>query len=476
MKKDLGIIVSDEDLMLDACSFYGLHKLEFYKAFEWDDSTKKIYENYIMQLVPYLKEIPLMDSNIDTFSTAIFSMNHAREKKYATATIKSIQSVIADICYFAEAYSNGKYHNVLWGTTWRGDGGTIPKKVKGKSVDKINEKRLSTPKSLSLLEEIKILDIVRRDIVKNSYAAGMGIMFYMGLRPGECAGLKYGDIRPLMGHPEVKCLYVYSQIRTTKQATNELKTQNAYRILPIPQELDMLLEKRMKFLQDRFGDVASFPIVCKREKDTDAITLPCNPNVFAEYCKNQLREVSVKEATLRAAAEGSKAEDRTEAAATSYLLRRNFSTALLAVCGLEDDEVKFLMGHAIYTLYEKRRDYVNPDVLFRLWQKENIRSYFSKDSFEFSIDERPLDIHKKSAVIEVSKKYLDVHPDGVMLSVSNVDANDRIKMIVQEGECSNITVMSFNQPVPPKRADRVKIEAEFSEAVNKSRKRSARKT
>lgn len=472
MKKDLGIIVSDEDLMLDACSFYGLHKLEFYKAFEWDASTKKIYENYIMQLVPYLKEIPLMDSNIDTFSTAIFSMNHAREKKYVTATIKSIQSVIADICYFAEVYSNGKYHNVLWGTTWRGDGGTIPKKVKGKSVDKINEKRLSTPKSLSLLEEIKILDIVRRDIVKNSYAAGMGIMFYMGLRPGECAGLKYGDIRPLMGHPEVKCLYVYSQIRTTKQATNELKTQNAYRVLPIPRELDMLLQKRMKFLQDHFGDVASFPIVCKREKDTDAITLPCNPNVFAEYCKNKLREVSVKETTLREAAEASKVEGRSEAAATSYLLRRNFATALLAVCGLEADEVKFLMGHAIYTLNESRRDYVNPDVLYRLWEKENIRSYFSKNIFEFCVDEQFLNIHRKSAVIRVPKEYFDAHPAGLMLEVSNVDTNDRINMIVQDGDRSAITMMSFNQPVTIKRADRVRIEAEFYEVVSKTRNRS----
>lgn len=460
MKKDLRIIVSEEDLMLDACSFYRRFEHHFYQAFGWIDTTQDTYGNYIAQLTPHLKDIPLAESNVDTFSKAIDLLNRARGKKYAASTIKSIQSVIADICYFAEVYSNGKYHTVLWGTTWGGDEGVSP--PKDKSIDK-----KSTPKSLSLLEEIKILKIVRREILNNSYAAGLAIMFYMGLRPGECAGLKYGDIRPLMGHPQVNCLYIYAQIRTTKEATNALKTENAYRVLPIPNELNALLQERIAHLQKRFGDISGFPIICK--SDLDAIALPCNPNVFAEYCKYKLREVSVKERTLREAAEASKAEGRSEAAATSYLLRRNFATALLAVCGLESDEVKFLIGHAIYTLNESRRDYLNPDVLYRLWEKENIRSFFGENIYEYKVDEQPLNIHRKSAIISVPKEHLNDHPAGVMLNVSNTDVNDRIKMIVKGGKRSAITMMVFNQPVTAKRADRVKIEAEFSEAVSKTR-------
>lgn len=465
MRKDLKIIVSEDDLLLDACSFYLRFEKGLYNAFNWMEPTRDAYGNYIRQLAPHLKDRTLLESNADIFSEAIELLNQKRRRKYSAATLKTIQSVINDICYFAEVYSDGKYSNAIWGTTWHSEDTSRS----SKSIDNIIEKKLATPKSLSLLEEIKLLNIVRRDHTADSFAVGLAIMFYMGLRPGECAGLKYGDIRPLRGHHEVNCLYVHSQIRSTKEKTSSLKTENAYRVLPIPRELDVMLQDRIKEVKERCESITDLPIVCKSEVE---LHIPCNPNIFAEYCKMNLREVSVKEATVCEAAEASKAEGMGEAAATSYLLRRNFATALLAVCGLDADEIKYLMGHAIYTTDEKRRDYLNPDVLFRLWEKENIRSFFSETPTHYVLDDKALTIHQKQAIITVPNTYFERHPAGTILNVHNVDANDRVKIIVKSGEPQSITMVSFNQPVPQKRAERVRVESEFSEAVTKKRNKS----
>ena len=469
MKRDLKVAVTEEDLMHDACSFYYHFRFHLRRAFGWADTTLKSYGNYIDQLKPYLKDIPLKDTDIDTFLNAITLLNAARKKKYNNNTLKTIKSVINDICRFAECYSYGKYHNVLWGTTWHKDKEIDYLKEIGKDIQKIIEKKLAVPKSLSLREEVSLISNVRDTVAKESYAVGLAIMFYMGLRPGECAGLKYGDIRPLKGHPEVNCLYVYSQIRTSKEATSTLKTENAYRVLPIPRELNEMLEERKEYLLRRFDTISDLPIICK---DNNAVlTAPCNPNKFAEYCKYKLREIEVQEATLRDAAEESAAEGRGEEAATSYLLRRNFATAMLAVCGLEADEIKYLMGHAIETLNESRYDYLNPNVLYRIWEKENIRSYFTNVRSEFTIDEKALNIHRKNAFINVPETYFVEHPEGVILNVHNTDATDRVNMIVQEGKYDSIIMMSFNQVVPQKRADRVRIESEFAEAAKNAKKR-----
>ena len=464
MKKDLAIIVTEQDLARDVCDFFRSFETQLHEAFQWIAATRNSYRNYIDQLTPYTKGIALWEANSDIFSRAIAELNSRRRKKYAEGTLNTIRSVINDVCYFAEVYSQGRYRNSLWGTTWSA---SFDKK---ETPEKKIAHRLKIPKSLNMLEEIKLLNAAKEEYFHNSNAIGLAIMFYMGLRPGECAGLKYGDIRPLEGYPGVNCFYIHTQIRTTREKTNSLKTENAYRVLPIPKELDDMLRHRRSNIEKRVKDISSCPIVSKNE--TDGLTEYCNPNVFMSYCKNQLREAKVSEEVVLGAAREAKADGRGEAEATSYLLRRNYATDLLAVCGLEADEIKYLFGHAIYTLDESRRDYLNPDVLYRLWQKENIRSFFFKPKGVFYLDKEELSVHQKQATIVVPAHYIEAHPAGVILQIHNTDVNDRVKIIVQEGSPTSVRVLSFNQQVPMKRAERINIRAEFSEALSTSRKRS----
>ena len=179
--------------------------------------------------------------------------------------------------------------------------------------------------------------------------------------------------------------------------------------------------------------------------------------------------MSVNEDVMLAMAKEASAEGRGEAAATSYLLRRNFATALLSICSMEDDEIKFLMGHAIYTLDESRRDYLNPDVIYRIWQKLNRRRYFSKQEHWHTISESALSVHQKSAILTVNSDYLKTHPDGVILHVQNTDINDRVNIKVMEGEPSSVQLFASIQPVEQKKAARVRVHEEVSEAITKTR-------
>lgn len=58
---------------------------------------------------------------------------------------------------------------------------------------------------------------------------------------------------------------------------------------------------------------------------------------------------------------------------TSYLLRRNFATAMISVCGMEEDELQYLMGHDILDEQEVRSDFTDADFLARIWRKMNRR-------------------------------------------------------------------------------------------------------
>lgn len=465
MNKNLGYSIPSADLSLDLCSFFIKYQYELQKAFGWIYTTENTYENYIYQLRPFLKNIPLTESSDTIFSQAIDEMNGQKKKPYSKNTIKVFYSIINDVYYFAETYSADKFINVLWGTSL--DKNPDAKKEIVNSVEQQIEQKMALPRSLSLSEEIKLIDIVKGTYLTNSFSLGLAIMFYMGLRPGECCGLTYGCIRPLLGYPDVNCLYIYNQIRDKKDLTNSLKTENSYRILPIPDELNEMIQKRKAFISKRISNLSNRPIVCHDEGS--GLSTVCNPTLFANYCKNRLREVSVKEDVMLAMAKEASAEGRGEAAATSYLLRRNFATALLSICSMEDDEIKFLMGHAIYTLDESRRDYLNPDVIYRIWQKLNRRRYFSKQEHWYTISESALSVHQKSAILTVNSDYLKTHPEGVILHVQNTDISDRVNIKVMEGQPSSVQLFASIQPVEQKKAARVRVHEEVSEAITKTR-------
>lgn len=479
MYKDLKIHIPPEDLQLTACQFFIKYEPCFHTAFNWVVLTCESYRRYMDMLSKYLS-IPICDADADDYESAILEMNQHKKRPYSSNTLKTIKSVINDICYFIETYYDGFFRSNMWGTAWNTERKISDPKAKRKDI--LNEQidcKLRIPRSMSIPEEIKFLDQVNENYINNSFYLGAAIIFYLGLRPGECCGLKFSDIRPLSGYTGVQCLYIYEQIRSTSEKTYELKTTNAYRILPIPTELYVLLWRREQKLKAEMGSAftTDIPVVCMAES-LNGYTEHCNAKKFMQHCTNLLRKCEVAESTMNELSMELREDNPfKEAAATGYLLRRNFATAIAGVCGMTEDEINYMMGHAIYIPDERRADFLNPDVLFKLFKKLNRRHYapLPKDTNSFEIKDSLQVIHQREAEITVQDDIFKTHPNGIKFTVWDDYPNDYIEIKRLSDGGPELEIHPIYQHVPLRKAERVWMSREFTEAVGTSRKRSQAK-
>lgn len=474
MKKDLDYTIPIESLALDPCKLYSRLEAKMHRAFGWQQETRDSYKNYVQQLKPFLRKIPFSECTADDYGKAIIALNEARptkgERPYAENTLKSIRSVINDLCYFVEVYSKGAYKNTLWGSAWNKEKRPSKRIDRQKEKQKRIDKQVKLPRSLNITQEVKLLNVVEEKYLHDSYYLGIAVLFYMGLRPGECCGVQFRDICPLDGYPDTQCMYVYEQVNAAAEATNELKTKNAYRVLPIPSELAALIEKRRAVVEERLpGKSGQCYLVCEGE-ETEELQRQCDRRKFRVCCQDLLREISVEEAVVTNLYSLIEAKKVAEASVTSYLLRRNFATALAGVCGMEDDELKYEMGHSLHDQEEHRYDFLNPDTMHHLWEKLERRKYHTKegrDPVARLTEGQGLLLRQKEVTLSAEKESLGAN--GVFLGIWNEYPNDYIQVEIQSGEPAAIEYRTSAEPVVLKKAARVMIHHEFIEAVEKFR-------
>ena len=479
MIKDLHISISLSDLQLDTHSLYVKYETQIIEAFNWVQTTQKSYRSTIDSSSEFLAGISFCDCTTDDFDYAIKRINEQkvqnRKKPYSENTLKGFRSVFTDLCYFCENYSNGLYHSVVWGSDWRSpnDSGKQIKKQKKQEEKEDKKKRarrqVSLPRSLTLTQEIKLVDEIIRGITKNSYYAGLALGFYLGLRPGECCGVTYGDIRPLEGYPEAHCLYVYEQLTANEESSNDLKSANAYRVLPVSTELYQLILTRKSAVEYTLGGNCDHCYIVCQNETRKGLQRQCNRRNYRVFAQTILRSIKVDEHVVINLSKEIKGEKVSESNVTTYLLRRNFATALSGVCGMEDDELKYLMGHAIGTADEKRHDFVNPDTLFLLWEKLNLRAYMSpyKQKYMIKSKEEPILIRQKQVKLEICSSALK--EDGVHLRIFNAFPNDYVRVCSKYGQNDGVSYRTALEPSELKRIGRIRIHNEFAEAVQKAR-------
>ena len=488
MNKGLVFSLKSSDLLLDTGALYVTYEKQIIDAFRWVESTQTSYRNTIDNAAPFLRGIPFCECTTDDFDNALENINNKRicsgKEPYFEPSLKKYRSVFSDLCGFAEVYSHGAYSSVVWGSAWKDKNSTdnskstdkkrSQRKVGKKEQEKIEKearakRMVDLPRSLTMPEEIKLLDEIEKGIEDNSYYAGLALMFYLGLRPGECCGVNFGDIRPLEGYPETYCLYIYEQITTKETSSNKLKTSNAYRMLPVPSELyDLLSRRRTAVEQKLHGDCSHCYIVCLDET-VEGLKKNCNRRQFRVFSQTLLRKINMEEQVVSNLSVEVRDGLVYEQSVTSYLLRRNFSTALAAVCGMEDDELKYLMGHDIGAADEQRHDFVNPDTLFQLWEKLNLRSYKTSDELVCRIDSDQASVFLQQKQTTLIVEHAALGKDGVYLRVFNEFPNDYIRVKLVSGDNASIKYRTALEPVELKRIGRVKIHGEFAHAVKNGR-------
>lgn len=475
------IKVTEDDLALPFADFFEKCK----EGFGWKDATKRQYTRYVARVAVALGNLPFEDIDEPTFRQATEQVRRGSSEDSDT-TLSIMVSVFHDLCRFAEKHSEGLYFDVCVNQEWRqAETEQVKKPLAERTHDEIaqeNKARIRRatrlPRSLTILQEQHLVKRLRKNYARRGSYMALAMMLYLGLRPAECLGVTFGDIRSLPGYEGIRCLYVYKQRKDDATVDCRLKTRNAYRILPIPQELDDLLRQREKGMRKRLtGDLSAYPVVCKDTK----WEAPCRRRTAMEVCTGILRQEFKDSAVIcDLTAEMQRDTAFEEKDITAYLLRRNFATAMVGVCGMEEDELQYLMGHDITDEQEQRSDFLSTDMLARIWEKMNRRVLWGEVP-----DEEPMVTIRREAcresaysemMVEIPTDCFGKEEDKVVLDLWNTLPGDYIEIRPEEPvEAEKAwTIDTSYEPVEIRRADRINIAPQYWAAVRKVRNQSKR--
>lgn len=206
MKMPAGIRLASEDLQLPLLDFFK----RFCREFGWVPSTIEQYTRYIKIVDETLDGAPFEEIDEPNFREAVQKVREQsrRKKPYSDRTLEMMVSIFRDLCRFAEYCSDGLYFDVCANQAWRVPTTAETKKPMGKrsKADIARERReqiqraTRLPRSLTLLQEQHLIRQITHNYVRRGSYMALAMMLYLGLRPSECLGLTFGDIRPLYGY------------------------------------------------------------------------------------------------------------------------------------------------------------------------------------------------------------------------------------------------------------------------------------
>ena len=355
------------------------HELDNY--WNWSESTRLEYKRHFEKLGEHLNDRPFLDYDLDEIEaalTAIKKEGYYTDKKtakcpYDEKTINKYRANLHSLYQFL--YEKGIVKQSLyWGS-------------EDKIVSTLNEDDLSVqenvqlPRSLTPAAEKRVFNSVMLDPEQDGENFGIALMFALGLRNGEACGARFKDMVKRDGAEEFYALRVTHTVRDDLELGG--KTKNSFRLIPIPDKLKELIDKRLEYIRHSLFYLKR----CNR-KGFDIMELPisCRGQIFHHICKTShlttvgkslLKNAGYDENALKLIAKGIKRDDELEEKeATAYLFRRNFAT-MMQLLGLSQSEIEYVIGHNIESDYETRNYYSNSDKLYPIKLKMDNRPLFS---------------------------------------------------------------------------------------------------
>ena len=229
------------------------------------------------------------------------------------------------------------------------------------------------PRSISLDVEFALAaGMIDNCCEHGELIAGL-LMLCLGVRTSEATGFSYKhlvEVRP--GYWALVRYEVSDKDARTTRAGG--KTNNAFRLLPLPKFLTEILLGRKREGLGRFSPetVENLPLACK---GTD-VDCRCTQNEVNAKVKNLYRLAGVTEDLMRTAYQEMRADpdlaEDCEGRATAYLCRHQFATAMV-YCGLTPGEIYTVMGHAEEDESVHKSDFANPDAFCALADKMSRR-------------------------------------------------------------------------------------------------------
>lgn len=377
-----------DDGILSLPDYWHKYKHDISEKRKWIKTTMRDYDNKLAKLVeysPFLKNKPISSLNYMDLNNAVKNVrpHGPRGNPYSESTVLGFFSLLSDIFSYAEFREHAE--NIL--QHYRPGRKRLTEQVldierllvtadKHESIIKLRaeiDKRPYRPRSLSIGEMSKLYKRILANIDKDGRYCALAFVLYAGPRPAEVRAIRWDDIHPIDGHEE----YFAALCRTLDpqgKPKDTMKTDNAYRGLPIHNELLYILKRRWDVIQ-RSANASSPTYICCYKNN---FTQPCTQAQLAIFAKDVLTSI-VDEDTLQMNVLEAALDDITNPTSESsyesftlYVLRRNFWTWMLGQTELDNLEKRYLMGHEMLVEgVNVRGAYNNPEALWRMAQKMN---------------------------------------------------------------------------------------------------------
>lgn len=339
-----------------------------------EETASEYIRRYDDVIFPFVNTaLPAKEYNEETIQSlirAIKENSDYTERSFAT----NLEHLICDPCeaYFNDPANIDVDHNMLWGSSID---------YKPSEKDK-KASELLIRKSLTIAEEKKAAEILLDPETEQGEYIGLALMFLLGIRNNEACALKFGDIKPIEGHPGSFYIQVYETVQLFKNTLKAGgKTYNAPRRLPIMPILLDLLSKRKEYVASKVSfpcdldgktckSIDDLPIACRKTQYTVRLRSSDLTAAGREFLRNDLRmeEQQVSGISYYMKETENTWEDLKEKDVTTYLLRRNFATHLYTL-GFSLTDSQYYMGHALDQTMLNRADFSDDEYLYELYRK-----------------------------------------------------------------------------------------------------------
>ncbi len=343
-----------------------------------------------------LKHTPISEVTFPQVLQVLDEVRFSRPgKPYSDSSVQNYLSVLGDIFRYAE--SLGDCVNVLnrYSFPRRRQKNGKPEKLdsllstalnvaltpekREAAISEILERR-KIRKSLTPDELLRLVHQILALLDSDGRALGIALILWLGVRPSECLGLRWEDIHRFPGNDGCY-IEVCRKLTASGISTNELKSKNAYRRIPIHEELAEILELRRDYIRRVTGKEPEGYICCVGNSFGEL----CRYAMLAQFAKEKVfpflnEDILMDCALLMALDDITQSQNTDEQdTLTLYVLRRNFWTWLQSGSQLTLMERRYVMGHDMDALMPGLREQYND--LDRLWEiacKWN-RVFFSRE-------------------------------------------------------------------------------------------------
>ncbi len=357
--EDYGEVATDDsDALLTFAKFYEKTHKNIERLYCWAPSTIHMYYTKITKnIAPRLSNKPMYLLTEEDYLGAIADIKKEKPD-VKQSTIDQYKTNLSSVIHYA----------VLCGVCSENPFG------KQKSLDPLKNAidERQKRKSMNSSEMNTVTTLLIEDFEKSNLALGTAFMMFLGLRTAEACGPNYRDIQYFADEPGRCYLASYTQNRSYSEKgynkyTSRKKTVNGYRYIPIPKQLQILIERKRHVLK-KMGfteaEIDAMPIVSAgvsgRAKNAEATkkiaaAKRCNSIELGKYGGEKLSSVLKSNSHVEIPMEEKGVDgghndsetlwEKIESDSQAYVLRRNFATNMFGICGLTTGQVQYLMGH-----------------------------------------------------------------------------------------------------------------------------------